>query len=685
MQNHFLLELGTEELPPKLLRNLSAQLLNNLTAQLKQHHLDYNDIQSFATPRRLAVLVSGLPDKQADNLIEKKGPSIQAPKQAIMGFAKSVGVSDISTLIQKKIGKTSYYFYQTQVLGQQTPQLLSQIIPLAISHISHNRMMRWGLGKHSFIRPVHWLLALWNKAIIPSCVFDLNSGRQTQGLRFVQNNNLNIEQASDYEKQMQSLFIEPSFDKRRADIVVQIKQLEQKINKNIIIDEALLNEVCALVEAPKVFIGQFDEEFLAIPKEVLILAMESHQKYFPVFDKQEKLQANFVAVANLTHKNQALDKVITGNQRVIRPRLSDAQFFWQQDLKISLESRLDQLKAVIFMQGLGSVYHRALRLEHLMALLAQKQNKTNITDITNVTLAKRAGLLAKSDLVSSMVVEFPKLQGIMGRYYAQNDKEDEQVSQAIGEQYLPGFSGDKIPQSLLGALLSIADKIDTIAGIFAIDKIPTGSKDPYALRRLAVGLSRIIIESKLTINLYNLIKNALASHQIATAIPENTQDLMIQFMMDRLKAYYLEQGIQAAVFNAVSLGDTGCLLDFDTKIKALMVFSQQAEAQSLITLNKRILNTLKDTHSTQLTIINSALFEIEIERILFAQLEKINSKTQQNYQEKILDLCGLETNIALFFEQVMVNVNDNAIKKNRLSLLNNIKTLFLSVADLSKL
>ncbi len=685
MQNHFLLELGTEELPPKLLRNLSAQLLNNLTAQLKQHHLDYNNIQSFATPRRLAVLVSGLPDKQADNLIEKKGPSIQAPKQAIMGFAKSVGVSDISTLIQKKMGKTSYYFYQTQVLGQQTPQLLSQIIPLAISHISHNRMMRWGLGKHSFIRPVHWLLALWNKAIIPSCVFDLNSGRQTQGLRFVQNNNLNIEQASDYEKQMQSLFIEPSFDKRRADIVVQIKQLEQKINKNIIIDEALLNEVCALVEAPKVFIGQFDEEFLAIPKEVLILAMESHQKYFPVFDKQEKLQANFVAVANLTHKNQALDKVITGNQRVIRPRLSDAQFFWQQDLKISLESRLDQLKAVIFMQGLGSVYHRALRLEHLMALLAQKQNKTNITDITNVTLAKRAGLLAKSDLVSSMVVEFPKLQGIMGRYYAQNDKEDEQVSQAIGEQYLPGFSGDKIPQSLLGALLSIADKIDTIAGIFAIDKIPTGSKDPYALRRLAVGLSRIIIESKLTINLYNLIKNALASHQIATAIPDNTQDLMIQFMMDRLKAYYLEQGIQAAVFNAVSLGDAGCLLDFDAKIKALMVFSQQAEAQSLITLNKRILNTLKDTHSTQLAIVNSALFEIEIERILFAQLEKINSKTQQNYQEKILDLCGLETNIALFFEQVMVNVKDNAIKKNRLSLLNNIKTLFLSVADLSKL
>ena len=680
----FLLELGTEELPPKLLNNLSKQLANYLDEQLTQHYLSFGDIEVFATPRRLAVLVKHLSIKQDNRVLTKKGPAINAPEQAILGFCRSVGVDSVKALTIKSVGQSDYYFYQTTQIGQKTTGLLASIIPLVISQISSDKMMHWGLENYHFIRPTHWLVALLDNHIVPINVLGLSSSRTTKGLRFANINQLNISHANNYQNQLNQLFIEPDFQKRKVIIVKQIEQLSQQTKTNIPVDKNLLNEVCALVESPKAFMGNFDKEFLKIPEEVLILAMASHQKYFPVFNQHAKLKASFVAVANLTDQQQSLKTVILGNERVIKARLADAQFFWQQDIAMTLKARLEQLKSVIFMQSLGSLFDQTKRLESLMGFMADTLSNPMIQS----DISKRCGLLSKSDLVSSMVIEFPKLQGIMGGYYANNDQEDISIVTAIKEQYYPKFSGDTLPNTLMGSLLSIANKLDTITGIYGLGKIPTGSKDPYALRRLAIGLARIMIESKIEINLVSLIKYALNLHTSQVNKGQETLDKITAFILERLKIYYIEQGININIYHAVTLNKAGSLYDFDQRILALRAFSQQPQAQNLITLNKRILNTLKDSFKDNkftISAIKPSLLTKTAEISLFNQINVLKASHYENYEQKMLALCGLEPTINDFFETVMVNVEQNNIRENRLNLLGNIREILLSVADLSHL
>ena len=409
--------------------------------------------------------------------------------------------------------------------------------------------------------------------------------------------------------------------------------------------------------------------------------MESHQKYFCVFDANGQLSSHFIGIANLTDINQSLKVVITGNERVIYPRLADTQFFYQQDIAHSLASRLDQLKTVIFMQDLGNLFDKATRLEKLAQYLADTLNLTT----KEKTCLVRASLLSKCDLLTNMVIELPKLQGIMGGYYAQVDDETPEVAQAISQHYYPRFSGDNLPETSLSCYLSLLDKIDTISGVFAIGKIPTGSKDPYALRRLAVGVVRIIIEQSLRINLDKLITYAFSLHQVTTK--KENEILLIPFILERLKAYYLEQytTMNTAILNAVSLNKEASLLDYHQKIIALIAFSKQAEAKNLITLNKRLVNTLKDSQVTQFSTIDQSLLTHPTELVLLKNLMEIEAKKYNDYEHKILDLCTLEVDIANFFDQVLINDKNKVLRQNRLNLLNTIRLLLLSVADLSQL
>lgn len=672
----FLFELGTQELPPKLLTNLSQQLSNDLTKQLKAQQLSFKDIKTFASPRRLGLLVSQLSTQQADKNIDKKGPAVGAPEQAIMGFAKSVGVGSVDELNIKTLANKDYYFYQKKQKGQATTQLLSHIMPAVVANISQDRMMRWGVGDEVFIRPVQWLVALLGDSVVPMSILGLDSAQQTQGLRFANINHAQIQQASDYEAVLSELGIEANFEQRKTLIKQQINQLSQENNLKVSVDEGLLNEVCALVEAPKTFIGHFDKKFLNLPSEVLILAMESHQKYFPVFSNKGKLQNSFVAVANKTDLEQDLSTVISGNERVIHPRLSDAEFFWQEDSLKTLEERLNQLNSLAFMQSLGSVFDKVKRLETLSNIVAP------MLGLDQKHLA-RSALLSKSDLISNMVVEFPKLQGVMGGYYANNDGEANEVVQAIAQQYYPRYSGDTLPNTDLGCVLSLLDKIDTIAGIYGLGKIPTGSKDPYALRRLALGVVRIVVEKQININLKTLLESALNLHNKAVDKQAKILQGIIDFMLERLRAYYLEKNISTSVYNAISLNADYSLTDFNQRIIALGLFNSQPESKNLITLNKRIANTLKKASTNQAFEANLLTDAAEV--ALFRSVDALKNKTIKDYGQRMLDLCALEPIIDDFFDSVMVNVEDDIIKNNRLQLLTKTQALFLSIADISKL
>ena len=675
MKTHdFLLELGTEELPPKLLLRLSSALKDNLSSELEKLHIDFDIVKAFATPRRLAITISAIQSKQQDQIIEKKGPSTQSPEMAIGGFAKSCGVN-VNDLEKKEQGGKEYYYFSKEQPGQNISDLLPLIIEKSIKNIPITRAMRWGSSDYSFVRPVHWLVVMLDKDIVSANIMGLKSNRVTKGLRF-QNSNIELLHAKDYEQCMSDeAQILVDFAKRKELIRDQVLSVAQKNNAEVVIDESLLDEVCALVEYPRAFSGGFDKKFLDIPQEAIISAMKSHQKYFHLVDSQGKLLPLFISVANIESTN--LQAVVKGNERVIHPRLADSEFFWNQDKSKKLEERLPDLDSVMFMKSIGSMGQKAKRIENLSSYIADLVG-------FDKKASARAGLLSKSDLLSEMVGEFADLQGIMGGYYALNDGETKAVSVAIREHYQPRFSGDKVPSTNEGLIVAIADKLDTITGIYGIDQAPTGSKDPYALRRLALGLLRILLEAKIELNLKSLIDYSLNLH--LKEVDRSCGDDIYSFMMDRLKAYYKDANVDSNVYEAVLAVSPESPLDFHLRVEALNEFTQSENSKSLIEANKRIANILKDSNEKNETLNPKILID-DSEIKLFNASESLSKKLSgsKDYQEVMKSLIDLKDSIDSFFDNVMVNTDDDKLKSSRLALIRKIRLLFLSVADISYL
>ena len=675
MKSHdFLLELGTEELPPKLLLSLSNSLKDNLSHELNKLNISSSIIKAFATPRRLAISVSELQSKQQDQVIEKKGPSTQSPETAINGFANSCGVL-VDELEKKELGGKEYFFYSKEEPGENIKDLLPVIIEKSIKDIPITRAMKWGDSEYSFVRPVHWLVLMLDKDIVNANIMGLESGRVSRGLRF-QEVSVNFSHANEYEQTMKDKAqILVDFSKRKELIRSQILSVAKTKNAEVIIDESLLDEVCALVEYPMAFCGSFDKKFLDIPQEAIISAMKSHQKYFHLVDSKNNLLPLFISVANIDSTD--IQMIIDGNERVIHPRLADSEFFWNQDKAIKLEERLTNLDSVMFMKSLGSMGQKVKRIEklssHVAGLVGFDKN-----------LAARAGLLSKSDLLSEMVGEFADLQGIMGGYYAINDGEQKEVSVAIREHYQPRFSGDDLPSTDEGIAVSIADKIDTLTGIYGIGQGPTGSKDPYALRRTALGLLRILLEAKIELNLKSLIDFSLNLH--LKEVDRSTGNVIYSFMMDRLKAYYRDADIDSNIYEAVLAVSPNSPLDFHYRVEALSEFIESTDSKSLIDSNKRIANILKDSNEEQEKLNPKMLLE-DSEKILFKATESLskNLSENNNYKETIKSLINLKESIDSFFDNVMVNVEDKEVKSSRLALIRRVRKLFLSVADISHL
>ena len=675
MKTHdFLLELGTEELPPKLLLKLSNSLKDNLSKELEKLSIKSDSIKAFATPRRLAISISELQSKQQDQVLEKKGPSTQSPEMAINGFAKSCGV-DVSELEKKELGGKEYFYYSKEETGQSISELLPDAIEKSIKDIPITRAMKWGSSDYSFVRPVHWLVIMLDENIVPAKIMGLESNRITKGLRFI-DPIIELKHAKDYEQVMSDKAqILVDFAKRKELIRDQVLSVAQKNNAEVVIDESLLDEVCALVEYPRAFSGSFDKKFLDIPQEAIISAMKSHQKYFHLVDIQGQLLPLFISVANIESSN--IKAIVDGNERVIHPRLADSEFFWNQDKAKKLEERLPDLDSVMFMKSLGSMGQKAKRIESL---------SSHISDLVGFDqkASARAGLLSKSDLLSEMVGEFADLQGIMGGYYATNDGETQAVSVAIREHYQPRFAGDKVPSTNEGLVVAIADKLDTISGIYGIGQAPSGSKDPYALRRLALGLLRILLEAKIELNLKSLIDYSLNLH--LKEVDRSCGDDIYSFMMDRLKAYYKDANIDSNVYEAVLAVSPESPLDFHLRVEALNEFTQSENSKSLIEANKRIANILKDSNEKNETLNPKILID-DSEIKLFNASESLSKKLSgsKDYQEVMKSLIDLKDSIDSFFDNVMVNTDDDKLKSSRLALIRKIRLLFLSVADISYL
>lgn len=673
--DNFLLELGTEELPPKLLQSLSATLGDNLSEQLNDLNLDYSGVHLFSTPRRLGVLISDLQLQQSEQIIERKGPSISAPDIAIDGFAKSCG-TDRKSLQQKTFGSSDYYFFTKKQKGLRATDLLENIVHTAIKKIPIARPMRWGDSDFTFVRPIHWLVMMLGKKIVPANIMGLVSGNVSRGLRFAKNRKITITSAEKYEDLMiNKAQIEVDFVKRRETIRDQVTNKAKELGATAVIDELLLDEVCALVEYPLTLSGVFDEKFLSVPEEALISAMKTHQKYFHMLDKDGKLLPSFITVANIDSSD--ISVIIDGNERVIRPRLSDAEFFWNQDRSKSLNYRIDKLESVLFMKSLGSMGDKTKRIESISKYIAELIG-------ANVTNCARTGLLSKSDLVSEMVGEFADLQGVMGGYYALQDGENESVALGIREHYHPRFAGDTLPSSHEGLVVSIADKIDTITGIYGIGQGPTGSKDPYALRRMALGLLRIMVESGFNINIKELIIKSLSLH--TSDVDTNSADDIYIFLMDRLRAYYKEQNVSAKVFESVLAVKPDSPYDFHLRVQALNIFIKNSASKSLIEANKRIFNMLKDQNNLDTDVDTNILTEVAEKRLHNSTIELSSIiYGSKDYVSNMSQLVGLKSDIDSFFEEVMVNVEDEKIRNSRLSLLYTVRSLFLSVADVSYL
>lgn len=687
--HEFLVEIGTEELPPKALKYLLKSFSSSLYRELEAAGLSHNraGARIYASPRRLAVLLSDLSAAQADRAVEKQGPFVaQAfdadgkPSSAALGFAKSNGVT-IEQLERAPSDKGERLVFRATEKGRSVKELLPAMVEKALQELPIPKRMRWGARRAEFVRPVHWLVMLYGDAVIDCQILEQKAGRNTQGHRFHAPGELTIAKPSDYASLLRNHFVEPCFKVRRDKIVAQVEQLAESLGGKAVIERELLDEVTALVEWPVALAGKFEERFLQVPQEALISSMSEHQKYFHVVDANGKLLPHFITVANIESK--APEKVIDGNERVIRPRLSDAAFFFNTDLKTPLIDRREKLKTIVFQAELGTLFDKSERVAKLAAYIAEKIGG-------DVTWAKRAGELSKCDLVSNMVQEFDTMQGIAGSYYAQHDGEPAEVATAMQEQYLPKFAGDAVPQTLTGCAVALADRLDTLVGIFGIGQIPTGSKDPFALRRASIGVLNIIIKQTLNLDLRELITAARKNFTVhlKTADVENK---VLDYVVERLRSMCLDDGIGAETFHAVAAKQLSVPLDIHQRVLAVHHFTQLPEAASLAAANKRVSNILSKsgaqeaTAAVDVTLLQETAEKTLAEALAVKQQQVAPLFAQRDYTQTLAALASLREPVDAFFDSVMVMADDAALRKNRLALLSQLRALFLQVADISQL
>lgn len=680
-----LIELGGEELPPKALRKLMDAFRDGIADGLQQQGLQHAGLKGYASPRRLAVIVTQLDAHQADQAIEKRGPALNAaydasgnPSKAAEGFARSCGVS-FDALEKLETEKGSWLVYRSTQKGQPLANLLPAIISNALDKLPIPKRMRWGAHKVQFVRPVHWLVVLFGDDVIPCQVLGQTAGRTTRGHRFQAPAPIELQQPADYLDALAKARVIVDFDQRKATIEQAVAKVSQQHSAHAKVDADLLEEVTALVEWPVPLVGQFEEVFLQVPQEALISTMEGNQKYFPLLDAQGKLLNKFITIANL--ESPSPEKVIAGNEKVVRPRLSDARFFYETDKKKTLEQHGELLKNVIFEIQLGTVYEKAERVSILAGQIASVIG-------SNVAWAERAGRLCKADLASGMVGEFPELQGIMGQYYATHEGEPLDVAKALNEQYQPRFAGDAVPSTPTGAAVAIADKIDTLVGILGIGKHPTGDKDPYALRRAAIGVLRIIIEKALPLDLRWLCEKASALHgeRLSNA---NVEKDFLEFMQGRYLAFFQEQGVSTDIVRAVLAVANSQPLDFSRRVQGVRTFKGLPEAEALAAANKRVRNILsKRTEASELPAINTSLLSEGEEQGLYQALQTVQDQLAaagDDYTARLQTLAQLRNPVDAFFDKVLVNAEDAAVRNNRLSLLSQLQGLFLGIADISEL
>jgi len=721
----FLVEVGTEELPPKALRLLEQAFAGELASGLAKSSLRHGELRSFATPRRLAILVRGLATRQPDQKIERRGPPVSAafdaeglPTRAAQAFAASCKVP-VEDLQRREEGKGTFLYYVGVRSGAPAVELLAGLVQGALDALPIPRRMRWGAGEAQFVRPVHWIVMLYGKEVVPATLLDTSSGNLTRGHRFHAPKPLALSSPSVYERKLRERgHVVADFDARKSIVRERVQSAASGLGGRALMSEALLDEVTALVEWPVPLAGRFDERFLTLPREVLISTLEDHQRYFPVEADDGRLLPCFIAVANIESRDPA--KVVAGNQRVVRPRLADAAFFWEQDRRSALAARTQDLEKVTFQAKLGSLGDKARRIETLAVEIAQARAPAGASGAQSVRHARRAAELCKCDLLTAMVGEFPELQGIMGTYYAVADGEDAEVATAIREHYQPRGAGDELPATETGTTLALADKLDTLAGIFAIGERPTGTKDPFGLRRAAIGLVRIAIEKRIDLDLSRLLvravtlagadigKSAAAAGKAAPAIAVGSvAEEAYDYVLERLRAYYLERpaavapsaatvvaapgtAITAEMFDAVLASRPVSPLDFNARLKALCAFLTLPEAASLTAANKRVANILRKAGERPPAAIDPALLHAAAERALFEALRERRdtvaaATARKDYAGSLTRLAQLRPAVDAFFDQVMVMDENPKLRANRLALLSQMRELFAGVADLSRL
>ncbi|AIT08883.1 glycyl-tRNA synthetase subunit beta [Candidatus Francisella endociliophora] len=687
----FLFELGTEELPPKALKNLSQSLLASVESQLKEAKVNFCKAKWFASPRRLSFIIKDLAESQDDIVIEKQGPLVNIaykdgePTKVGLGFAKSCGV-ELDQLDRVETPKGDKLFYKATQQGQKTVDLLQKIITKALKQLPIPKMMRWGDSPVEFVRPVHWVVAIFGDAIVDMEVLGHKAANITYGHRFHHPEAVKIDSIDNYVDLLANVKVFVDWDQRKQEVINQAQAIAKEHHYQVVLDDDLVEEVCAIVEYPNAMLCSFSEDFLRVPQEALISSMEEHQKCFALLDKDGNLVAHFITISNIQSTKPEL--VTSGNQKVMNARLADAAFFYDTDLKHSLESLLPKLENVTFQNKLGNMYQKAQRIAKSAQKLAQAVD-------VDAEQAYRAGLLAKADLISDMVFEFTDLQGIIGKYYAKAHAEDEIVADAIEQQYWPKYSGAELPKTDVAVCVALAEKLDTLVGIFGIGQKPTGNKDPFALRRSAIGILRMLRDTNVDISLDKVIDIALASYKEINGLnfKVDTKEEIISFCIDRLKNLYKEEGVSVDTFESINNTQYDSIKDFAARVIAVSDFNNSNKAQSLIASNKRVANILAKNAQGK-----SQTYDIELaksvgneyELALAYSIEEITPDLQKylknrEYSYALELLTCLDKVISEFFDNVMVMDEDAKVRQNRITLLANIHQMFADVADISKL
>jgi len=677
----FLVELGTEELPPKALATLGDALLAGIEKGLQAAGLNYTGKQVYAAPRRLAVLIRQLDVQQPDRSINIDGPPLQAafkdgePTQAALGFAKKCGV-DLSEIDQSG----AKLRFSQHIPGKSTVGLLPTIVEDSLNDLPIPKRMRWAASREEFVRPTQWLVMLLGDQVVDCTILSQKAGRESRGHRFHHPENVVITTPANYVEDLRKAYVLADFAERRELISKRTAELAMQQEGTAIVPPALLDEVTALVEWPVPLVCSFEERFLEVPQEALITTMQDNQKYFCLLDSEGKLLPRFITVANVESRDPK--QIVQGNEKVVRPRLTDAEFFFKQDKKQPLETFNERLKNVVFQAQLGTVYDKAGRVSRLAAFIAPLIGG-------DAQRAGRAGLLSKCDLATEMVGEFPEMQGVAGYYYALNDGEPQDVALALNEQYMPRGAGAELPQTLTGAAVAIADKLDTLVGIFGIGMLPTGSKDPYALRRAALGVLRILIEKQLDLNLTGAVEFAVKQFG-AKVKAAGLADQVLEFIFDRLRARYEDEGIDVATYLSVRALQPGSALDFDQRVQAVQAFRKLPEAEALAAVNKRVSNLLSKAEGAIAEQVEPKYFDNANEFSLYSAIQQADQAVQpmaaaRQYSESLARLAALRDPVDAFFEAVMVNAEDAKVRANRYALLSRLRGLFLGVADISLL